>query len=30
MLDNLHKPKEGATVLKYQKMINAITASSIE
>jgi uncharacterized protein YbjT (DUF2867 family) len=30
MLDNLHKPKKGATVLKYQKMINAITASSIE
>jgi len=30
MLYNLHKPKEGATVLKYQKMINAITASSIE
>jgi uncharacterized protein YbjT (DUF2867 family) len=30
MLDNLHKPKEGATVLKYQKMINTVTASSIE
>ena len=30
MLDNLHKPKEGASVLQYEKMINTITASSIE
>jgi hypothetical protein len=30
MLDNLHKPKEGASVFQYEKMINAITASSIE
>ncbi len=30
MLDNLHKPQKGATVLQYEKMINTITASSIE
>jgi len=30
MLDNLHKPQKGAIVLQYQKMINTITASSIE
>ena len=30
MLDNLHKPKEGVSVLQYEKMINTITASSIE
>jgi len=30
MLDNLHKPKKGATVLQYENMINAVTASSIE
>ena len=30
MLANLHKSKEGATVLQYEKMINTITASSIE
>jgi hypothetical protein len=30
MLDYLHKPKEGATVLQYENMINAFEASSIE
>ena len=30
MLDNLHKPQKGAIVLQYEKMINTITASSIE
>jgi uncharacterized protein YbjT (DUF2867 family) len=30
MLDNLHKSKDGATVFQYEKMINTITASSIE
>ena len=30
MLDNLHKPQKGASVLQYEKMINTITASSIE
>lgn len=30
MLDNLHKPKEGVSVLQYEKMINTVTASSIE
>jgi uncharacterized protein YbjT (DUF2867 family) len=30
MLDNLHKPQKGATVLQYENMINAVTASCIE
>jgi uncharacterized protein YbjT (DUF2867 family) len=30
MLDNLHKPQKGASVFQYDKMINTITASSIE
>jgi len=30
MLDNFHKPKKGASVFQYDKMINTITASSIE
>jgi len=30
MLYNLHKPQKGATVFQYEKMINTITASSIE
>jgi hypothetical protein len=30
MLYNLHKPQKGASVFQYDKMINTITASSIE
>jgi len=30
MLHNLHKPQKGASVFQYDKMINTITASSIE
>ena len=30
MLDNLHKPKEGATVLQYEKMITSPVANNTD